>query len=121
MFVSSRLNNHDLEVLIQNLPHLVWKRRKDLLYLGSFHSCDVPEYYGFTGDHVGTDALSMYTFLPPPSLIPDADEDHTSQLHQPSKPQPPEGFQRYQSIIKYHLAEIHPRQQGVVVVQRQPG
>jgi len=46
----------------------VWKRRKDLLYLGSFHSCELPEFYGFTGDHVGTDALSMYTSLPPPFL-----------------------------------------------------
>ena len=46
----------------------MWKRRKDLLYLGSFHSCELPEFYGFTGDHVGTDALSMYTFLPSPFL-----------------------------------------------------
>ena len=46
----------------------MWKRRKDLLYLGSFHSCELPEFYGFTGDHVGTDALSMYTFLPLPFL-----------------------------------------------------
>ena len=48
------------------MVHLVWKRRKDLLYLGSFHSCELPEFYGFTGDHVGTDALSMSTFLPLP-------------------------------------------------------
>jgi len=120
MFVSPHLNNHDLRVLpIWNLPYLVWKRGKDLLYLGSFHGGDLPEFYGFTGDHVGTDALSMYTFLPSPSPVPAADEDYTSQLHQPSKSQPPEGFQRHQSIIKYHLAEIHPRQQEHVTVQRQ--
>jgi len=119
MFVPLRLNNHDLRVLIWDLPHLVWKRRKDLLYLGSFHSCELPEFYGFTGDHVGTDALSAYPFLPPPPLVPVADGDHTSQLHQPSKSQPPEGFERRQSIIKCHLAEIHARKQGDVVVQRQ--
>jgi len=109
MFVSSCLNDHDLRVLIWDVPHLVWKRRKDLLYLGSFHSCELPEYYGFTGDHVGTDALSKSTFLPPPSPVPVADKNYTSQLHQPSKPQPSEGFQRHQSTVKYHLAEIHPR------------
>jgi len=86
MFVPSHLNSHDLRVLIWDVPHLVWKRRKDLLYLGSFHTCDLPEYYGFTGDHVGTDALSMYTFLPPSSPIPAADMDYTSQLHQSPKP-----------------------------------
>jgi len=120
MFVFSHPNNYDLRVLIWDLAHLVWKRRKDLLYLGSFHTCDLPEYYGFTGDHVGTDALSMYTFLPPPSPVLVADEDYTSQLHQPSKPQPSEGFQRHQPVVKYHLAEVHPQKQGDVVVQRQP-
>ena len=36
----------------------VWKREKDLLYLGSFHGGDLPEMYGFIGDHqVGTDAI----------------------------------------------------------------
>jgi len=53
-------------VLIWDLPHIVWKRRKDLLYLGSCHGCELPEFYGFTGDHVGTDALSMYTLLASP-------------------------------------------------------
>jgi hypothetical protein len=38
---------------------------KDLLYLGSMHVGDLPEHYGFTGDHVGTDALGMHTFLSP--------------------------------------------------------
>ena len=63
MFVPSRSNNHGLQVLIWDMAHLVWKRRKDLLYLGSFHVCDLPEFYGFTGDHIGTDALSMQTFF----------------------------------------------------------
>ena len=119
MFVFSHLNNYDLRVLILDLGHLVWKRRKDLLYLGSFHTCDLPEYYGFTGDHVGTDALSMYTSLPPPSTVLVADGDYTSQLHQPSKPQPSEVFQRHQSIVEYHLAKIHSREQGDAVVQLQ--
>jgi len=66
MFVSSHSNSHELRVLIWDLTHLVWKRRKDLLYLGSFHSCELPEYYGLIGDHVGTDALSMSAFIPPP-------------------------------------------------------
>ena len=66
-----------LRVLIWDLPHIVWKRRKDLLYLGSFHSCELPEFYGLTGDHVGADALSMYT-LPSPSLVSVADENYTS-------------------------------------------
>jgi hypothetical protein len=44
----------------------VWERRKDLLYLDSLHTGELPEYYGFTGDHVGMDAFGMYTFLPPP-------------------------------------------------------
>jgi len=119
MFVSPHLNNYDLRVLIWDLPHLVWKRGKDRLYFGSCHGCDFPEYYGFTGDHVGTDALGMRPFLPSSSLVPVADEDYTSQLYQPPKPQPPEGFQCHQSIIKYHLAEIHARKQGDVIIQRQ--
>jgi len=97
----------------------VSKRLKDLLYLGSFHVSDLLEFYGFAGDHVGTDALGMYSFLPSLSLVPAADEDYTSQLHQPSKPQPPEEFQRHQPVVKHHLAEIYPRQQGDVIVQRQ--
>ena len=60
----------------------MWKRGKDRLYLGSFHIADLPEFYGFTGDHVGMDALSMHSFLPSPSVIPAADEDYTSQLYQ---------------------------------------
>ena len=34
---------------------------KNFLYIGSFHTGDLPEFYGFTGDHVGTDALGMHT------------------------------------------------------------
>jgi len=74
---------NDLQVLIWDLPHIVWKRRKDLLYLGSCHGCELPEFYGFTGEHVGMDALSMYTFLPfpLPALALATDEDYTSQLY----------------------------------------
>jgi hypothetical protein len=39
----------------------VWKRRKDLLYIGSVHGGELPEMYGVTGDHLGTDAISMYS------------------------------------------------------------
>jgi hypothetical protein len=92
---------------------------KNLLYLGSLHVGDLPECYGFTGDHVCTDALGMHPFLPLPSAIPPADEDDVSELHQPSKPQPPERFQHHQPVVKHHLAEIHPRQQGDAIVQRQ--
>ena len=97
----------------------MWKRGKDLLYLGSFHGGDLSEFYDFTGDHVGTDALGMHTFLPSLSPAPATDEDYTSQLYQSSKPQPPEGFQRHQSIIKHRLAEIHARKQGDAIIQRQ--
>jgi len=41
----------------QDVWSSLWKRRKDLLYIGSCHTCELPEYYGLTGDHVGTDAL----------------------------------------------------------------
>ena len=53
---------------------------KDLLYLGSLHTGELPEFYGFTGDHVGMDAFSMHTFLPFFSVVPAADEDCTSKL-----------------------------------------
>jgi len=119
MFVPSHLNSHDLRVLIWDVPHLVWKRRKDLLYLGSFHGGGLTEYYGFTGDHLGMDALSMSTFLPSLFPILAVDEDYASQFHQSSKPQPSEGFQRHQPVVKHHLAEIHHREQGDAIVQRQ--
>jgi len=37
---------------------------KDLLYLGSLHTGELSEYYGFTGDHVGMDAFGMHSFPP---------------------------------------------------------
>ena len=46
--------------------HLVWKRRKDLLYVGSVHGGELPEIYGLTGDHVATDAFGMRIFSSPP-------------------------------------------------------
>ena len=46
----------------------MWKREKDLLYLGSFHSAELLEMYGATGDHLGTDAISMHH--PPYSIQP---------------------------------------------------
>ena len=64
---------------------------KYLLYLGSLHTGELPEFYGFTGDHAGMDAFGMYTF-PPSSAVPAPDDDYISQLHQPSKSQPPERF-----------------------------
>ena len=89
---------------------------KYLIYLGSLHTGYLPELYGFTGDHVGTDSFSMHT-LPHFSVIPVADEDCTSKLHQSSKPQPPEWIQRHEPVVEHHLAEIHPGQQGDVGVQ----
>ena len=41
----------------------MWKRRKELTYLGSFHGGEISEMYGFTGDHLGTDAISMHPLL----------------------------------------------------------
>ena len=102
-----------------NLLHLVWKRMKDLLYLGSLHTGELPEFYGFTGDHVGMDAFGVHTFPLFSSLIPATDEGHTSQLHQPPEPQPPEWLQRHKPVVEHRLAEVHPRQQGDLVVQRQ--
>ena len=45
--------------LTYDIVNLVWKRRKDLLYLGSVHGADLPELYGVTGDHLAADAISM--------------------------------------------------------------
>ena len=47
---------------------------KDLLYLGSVHGGDLSEFYGFTGDHFGTDALGMHIFFL--SFPPPRDPDH---------------------------------------------
>ncbi|KAF9643417.1 sterol esterase [Thelephora ganbajun] len=41
----------------QNVWSFLWKRRKNLLYIGSVHGGELPEMYGLTGDHVGTDAF----------------------------------------------------------------
>ena len=46
-------------MLTWDISNLVWKRRKDLLYLGSFHGGDLMEFYDFVGDHVGTDAIGV--------------------------------------------------------------
>ena len=35
------------------------------------------------------------------------DEDRTSKLHQPPKPQLPEGFHSFKPIVKLYLAQIH--------------
>ena len=56
---------------------------KYLLYLGSVHSGELPEFFGLTDDHVGTDALGMYSFPRFSSAISAADEDYTSKFHQP--------------------------------------
>lgn len=39
----------------------VWKGRKDLLYIGSFHDRALHEMYGTIGDHIGVDALGMHS------------------------------------------------------------
>jgi hypothetical protein len=54
-FKRSQYADFELLLLLQ-----VWKRRKDLLYIGSVHGGELPEMYGLTGDHVGTDAFSMH-------------------------------------------------------------
>ena len=33
-----------------------------MLYLGSVHGGELPEMYGITGDHLGTDAIGMPIF-----------------------------------------------------------
>ena len=93
----------------------MWKRRKDLLYLGSVHGGDVAEFFGITDDYVGTDALGMCTLLPPTTSA--ANEDRASQLHQLPRPQPPHQFDSYQLPVEYNLAQIHPRHQDDALVQ----
>jgi len=44
---------------MKTVLHPVWKRRKNLLYIGSVHGGELSEMYGLTGDHVGTDAFGM--------------------------------------------------------------
>ena len=36
----------------------MWKRNKEVLYLGSVHGGDIPEMYGITDNHLGVDAVS---------------------------------------------------------------
>ena len=42
----------------------MWKRRKNLLYIGSVHGGELPEFFGLTGDYLGTDAIGMRASLP---------------------------------------------------------
>jgi len=66
----------------------VWKRRKDLLYLGSVHIAELPEFYGLTSDHVGADAIGMYTF---PSMISAANESQQVNFVNCQNPNHPSG------------------------------
>ena len=75
---------------------LVWKRRKDLLCIGSVHCGELPEFYGLTGDYLGTDAIGMRSSASPISA---ADENPTSQLHQQRRPQLPEGIDSPEPVI----------------------
>ena len=95
----------------------MWKRNKDVLYLGSVHGGDLPEMYGIAGDHLGMDAIRYALFPPFFYTISVIDEDHTSQLHQPSGPQLSEGFHSCEPVVQHHLAQIHPRQQEDAFVQ----
>ena len=47
-----------------NSSNTVWKRNRSLLYLESVHSDggELPEMYGITADHLGTDAIGMPIF-----------------------------------------------------------
>ena len=87
----------------------MWKRRKDLLYIGSVHGGELPEFYGVTGDHIGTDAIGKH--LSAVSILIANWDSATSQLHQPPRPQLPEGIKSPEPVIKRHLAQIYPRQQ----------
>ena len=42
---------------------LVWKRRKDLLYIGSVHGGELSEMYGTQGDYLAADAISTLVSL----------------------------------------------------------
>jgi len=66
----------------------VWKRGKGLPYFGSLHGGDLPEMYGFIGDHVGTDAFGMCAFT---SLILPAHEDYTVNFINHRNPNYPSG------------------------------
>jgi len=50
---------------METVLHPVWKRRKNLLYIGSVHGGELSEMYDLTGDHVGTDAFGTQSIPPP--------------------------------------------------------
>ena len=70
-----------------------------MLYLGSAHGGDLPEMYGISGDYLGVDAISMLFVSPFFCTISAIDEGHTSQLHQPSGPQPSEWFHSREPVV----------------------
>ena len=65
LFVPPGLDGGNLSCALTRDPFdLVWKRDKDTLYLGSVHGGELPEMYGITGDHLGTDAIGT-PIVPP--------------------------------------------------------
>ena len=52
-------------------------------------------------------------------VIATVDEDCTSKLHQPPRPQLPARINSPKSIVEHHLAQIHHGHQEDVIVQRQ--
>ena len=65
LFAPPRLNGVDFSCALTRDPFdLVWKREKNNPYLGSVHGGELPEMYGITGDHLGTDAIGM-PIVPP--------------------------------------------------------
>ena len=97
----------------------MWKRRKNLLYIGSVHGGELPEFFGLTGDYLGTDAIGMRASLPSFPVTSLTYGDHASQFHQPLQPQLPQWFHGPEPVIERHLASIHPGQQEDASVQRQ--
>ena len=55
----------------------MWKRRKDLLYLGSVHGGELSEMYGTQGDYLAADAVSTLVSLSF-YMISTIHEHHTS-------------------------------------------
>ncbi|KAF9789755.1 Alpha/Beta hydrolase protein, partial [Thelephora terrestris] len=56
-FQSGRRSAFSKWAATQNVWSFLWKRSKDSLYLRSVHGGELPEMYGLTGDHLGTDAI----------------------------------------------------------------
>ncbi|KAF9789744.1 sterol esterase [Thelephora terrestris] len=56
-FQSGRRSAFSKWAATQNVWSFLWKRNKESLYLGSVHGGELPEMYGITGDHLGTDAI----------------------------------------------------------------